>query len=96
MPGIPLLEKVDWFRGFWFLGFLVAAFLGFKDSWFLGFKDYQFLGFKASKIYEMPIPCFLEDIDPISKIFKILLDAWSACAGARLCGNCQNVGILTN
>ena len=36
--------------------------------------------------------CLLEDIDPISKIFKILLKGSSALFGTCLFQNCQNVG----
>ena len=47
----------SWFLGFWLLGILVSKFLGFTISWFPGFK--------VSKIYQMSIPCFLENIDLI-------------------------------
>ena len=65
------------------LGFLVSWFLGFLClfvvSWFLGFKDSWRLGFKVPKIYQMSISCLLEDIDPISKIVKIVLDGSPGC-----------------
>ena len=48
-----------------------ACFLSFKVSWF---HFFWFLGFKVSKIHQIPISCFPEDIDPISNILKILLD----------------------
>ena len=75
-----LVSCCFWFLGFLFFGFLVSKFLGFlvfglfgfKDSWFLGVRDSCFLGFKVSKIYHMFVSCFQEDLDPISKIFKIL------------------------
>ena len=68
------------FYGFmvsWFCGFIVLLFYGFMALWFYGFKD---------------APCFQEDIDPISNIFKILFDEWSFCFGARFSHNCQKVG----
>ena len=74
-------ESVSWFLGFWFLGF---GFLGFVVSEFLGFKDSWFLGSKVSKICQMSISCFLEEIDPISKISKIILDRSSGMFVARL------------
>ena len=42
----------------------------FWVSWclFLGFLLSKFLGLKVSKIYQMPMSCFLEHIDPISKL----------------------------
>ena len=36
--------------------------------------------------------CLLEDIDPISKLFKILLDGSSGCFGARLFQKCPKHG----
>ena len=41
------------------------------DFWCLGLWS---LGFEASKIHQRFIQCFLEDIDPVSKVFKILED----------------------
>ena len=41
-----------------------------KVYWILGC---WFLGFKVSKVYKIPISCFLIDIDPISKISKMYL-----------------------
>ena len=34
----------------------------------------------------MPISCFLEDVDPLFKILKTLLDGSSGCVGPRLFG----------
>ena len=49
-------------------------------------------GFLVSQFYQNPISCFLTDIDPISKIFKIILDRSSGFVGARLFPNCQTLG----
>ena len=48
----------------------------FKVSEFQNFKMPKFQSFKVSMIpfYQNPISCFLEDIDPTSKIFKNLLN----------------------
>ena len=51
---------------------LLEKFIG---SLFLGFLVYWFVGFKD---------CVLEDIDPISKIFKICLHESSGFIGAHL------------
>ena len=64
----------------WFLGFKHYWFIGFKVSWLSDFKVLLiswFQTFKASKIYQISMSCFLEDIDPISKIFKKSLDGSS-------------------
>ena len=84
---------VPGFMVFWFFGFLVFGFLVFISlvSWFqsflvsmfLGFKVSWFLGFKVSNVYQMSISCFLEYIDPISTVFKILLDGASRFIGAH-------------
>ena len=74
------------------LGFLVVGFLGFEVSWFLGFVVSwfrcflvsKFQSFKVSKIYQITISCSLEDIDPISKIFKKFEDGSSCLFGACL------------
>ena len=64
--GIPLIENKK------FLGFLVSKFLGF--NWFVqSFKDSKIIScFWKILIpyYQNSISCFLEDIDPIFKIFK--------------------------
>ena len=70
---------VGMLRGKGFLGFLVSKFLGFKVVWLLGYD--------VSKIYQIRISCLLEDIEPISKIFKILLDGSAGLFGARLFQN---------
>ena len=49
---------------------MVSMFLGFLVSEFIGFLVSKFLVFKVSKIYHIPISCFLEGIDPTSKIFS--------------------------
>ena len=77
--GIGMLRGRGWFLVSWCLGFLV--------SWFRSFLVSKFLGFKASKIYKIICSCFLEDTDPISKIFKILLNGSSGLVGARLFQN---------
>ena len=66
--------------------FLVSKFLGFKVSWLLGFKVSKFQSFKVSMIpyYQNLISCFLKEIDPISKLFKNLLDGSSGFVGACL------------
>ena len=63
---------VGMLRGTGVLGVLVSGFLVF---WFLGFKVSWFLGSKVSNIYQVSIPSFLEDIDPISRTFKNLYKA---------------------
>ena len=77
--GVGMLScLVSWFvLVCWFLGVLVCWFLGFLVSWFLSFKVSWFLVSKVSKIYQIWISCFLEDIDPIAKTFKDLLDGSS-------------------
>ena len=82
--GIPFLGNK---KQSGFLGFLVSQFLGFKVSRFQsflvsklrGFKVAWFLGFDVLMFpyYQNSISCFLEDIDPVSKIFKNLLDGYS-------------------
>ena len=75
---------VSWLLGFWvswFLGFKVSRFLG---VWFPGFLVSKFQSFKVPKIYQMSISCFLEDIDPVSKVPKNLLNGSSGMFGARL------------
>ena len=66
------------------IGFNVSKFLGLNRFWLLGFLVSRCLGFKVSKIYQIPISCFLEDIDLVSKIFKTLLDRSSGFFGACL------------
>ena len=78
---------VSWFLGFvvsWFLGLFSFWFLGCLIYWFLGFLVSKFLGFKVSKIYKMSISCFLEDIAPISKISKNLVDGSPGIVGTCL------------
>ena len=94
--GFPFLKikkclgfLVSWFLVSWFESFLVSWLLvswnlGFKDSWFLGFEDCWFLDFKVSRIYQIPISCFLLDIGRISEIFEILLNGSSGFFGAHL------------
>ena len=69
---------VSWFLGFkvyWFRSFLVSKFVGFKVSWFRSIFVSWCIGFTDSMIpyYPNSISCVLEDIDPISNIFKNLL-----------------------
>ena len=70
------------------LGFVVSEFLGFLLFWFLGckvswgrsllfskcpgFLVSKFLGFTVSEVHHGSISCFLDDIDPISKMIKML------------------------
>ena len=60
-----------WLLGCWFLGSL-ARFLNFLvvGSWFLVFL--------VSEISRMSISCFLEDIDLISKLFKVVFNGSSS------------------
>ena len=51
-------------------------------------------GFLVSTIYQITIWCFQEEIDPISNIFKRLLDGSSGCFGAHLFKQCQHCGFL--
>ena len=61
----------------------------FKVSWFLGFLVSWFFvsGFLDSKIYQISISCFLEDICPISKLIEILSTGSSSFFGAHLFQN---------
>ena len=91
---ICLLEnkKVCWFLGFLvsqFVVVLVSKFPGFLVSWLLGFKLSLFQSFKDSKIpyYQMPISCFLEDINLIYKLptnFKTNLNDLSVLVFSEL------------
>ena len=86
---------VSWFLGFkvsWFLDFKVSWFQSFLVSKFLGFNASWFLGFKVSEIYQIAISCFLEEIDPISKIFKNSLDGSPGFVGTRLFHHFRNLG----
>ena len=73
-----------WFLGFlvsWFLGFLVSCFIGFLVSkfyglLFFGFSVFCFLVSKFQGLATLDF-MFLIDINPISNIFKILLDVSS-------------------
>ena len=70
------------------LGVVVPKFFSFLVSKCLGFRNSRLLGLEASKIqkitqsawktlvpyYQTTISCYLVDIDPISKIFKHLLN----------------------
>ena len=87
---------VSWFLGFRFLGFLL---FGLLVSWLLVPWFGCFLVSKCQKAfncflkilvpyYQTHISCFWEDIDLISKNFKIVLDGSSGFFGARLFGNC--------
>ena len=69
---------------------LVSWLLGFLVSWF---RSFEFQSFNISlklcwkvliPCYHNSISCFLEDIDPIFKIFKNLLDGSSGLFGPRL------------
>ena len=83
--GNSLPRRVDWFLGFSVFGFLM---FGLLISWFLGFK--------ASKSYQFVISSFQEDINPLSKILKILLDGSAGLFGARLFDNCYVFWIYKN
>ena len=89
------ISKFHSFKDSWFLGFLVSKFQSFLVSKFLGFLVSKFLklqGFKNPECFpkilvpycQKSIPCFLIDIDRISKIFKIPLDGSSGCFAASL------------
>ena len=65
-----------WFRGslaYWFRRLLVSWFLGFFVSWVLRFFASKFQSLKHNcfflriliSYYQIPISCFLEDIEPI-------------------------------
>ena len=87
--GNPLLENKE---VSWFLHFRLVVF----GSWFYGFMVlwlYVFDGFLVPKMYEMFISCFQEDMDRISKSFKILFNGCSSFVGARLFATCQHVGV---
>ena len=72
----------------WLFGFLVSCSRSCMCfwclvSWFQCFKDLQ-----------KRISCSWMDIDPISKMCKISIDASSGFVGARLFGNCQTSDFL--
>ena len=60
VPGIPLLEKASWFRGFLVFGFLVSWFQSVLVSWslfvskILGFVVSKILGFLVSDFKDLP------------------------------------------
>ena len=82
----------------WFLGFLDSWFRGFLVSWFQRFEASKSRSFKVSKIqtsfnvfwkiwilyYQIVIPGFLENIHPMSKLFKKSSDGSSDFCRARL------------
>ena len=75
---------VLWFQGFmvlWFYAFMVLWFCSFMFLWFYEFVVLWLLGFESLPI---SISCFQEIIDPISKIFKILVNGSPGFFGARL------------
>ena len=45
---------------------------------------YNCFGFLVSKNYKVPMSCFQGDMDPISMVFKILLDRHSGIVGTHL------------
>ena len=49
-----------------------------------GFMVLWFYGFMVSKVHQISISCFQEDLDPISKIFNILFNGSSGFVGVRL------------
>ena len=64
--------SISWFLGFltfWFRSFEVSKFLGFKASWL---QSLLVLGSKVSMIpyVQSKMSCFLDDLDPTSKLFK--------------------------
>ena len=77
-----------------FLGFSVYRFL---VSWFLVFFGFEVccvcgfgvIGFKVSRIYKNTFHVF-RNIEPISKIFKILLDGLAGFVGARFFSEIAN------
>ena len=62
-------------------------------SWFYAFMIFWFYGVMVTKCYHMSISCFREDIDPMSKIFKILLNGSSGLFGACLFQHSQNIDV---
>ena len=66
--------------------FLASKFLGFKDSWcfFSWFRSFRVLLIFNDPYYQNIISCLLEDIHPIFKILKHLLDGSSSFLSARL------------
>ena len=71
---ISKVSKFLGFLGYWCLGFLVSSFVRFLVSEFQSFEDSKnhlmFLGKRLIPYYQNSISCFLEDIDPVFKIFK--------------------------
>ena len=87
----------------WFLSFLASWFVGFLVSWCFGFLVSRIFGFLASKFEsflvskfqrfnEFPFHVFL-DLDPVSNIFKGLLDGSAGLCGAHLFEDCQKYGV---
>ena len=71
---------------------------GFVFLWLLDFKDSTILEcfwMTFGPYHQVCISCFLRDIDPISKIFNILLNGSSSFPGARFFHTCQQVGFPT-
>ena len=62
----------------------------FKVSKFQSFNFLNFQRFKVSKVHKFHFMFFI-DIDPISKIFKNLLDGSSGFIGPRLSQHFQNL-----
>ena len=87
---------VSWLYGFlvlWFCGFIVLWFYscmvlwlyGYMALWFCGLTArcfYGFIVFLVSTTYQIVIARFQEDVDPISKIFKISFHGSSRFVGA--------------
>ena len=81
----------------WFYGFMALWLYSLMACWFYGFMVLDlmvvwFYGFLVARIYQVPISCFLMDLEPISKVFKISLDGSSGFVGARLFQNREKCG----
>ena len=103
MLGIPLLENVYWFRGFfvcgflvsWILGllvfrFLVSKIIGFLVPWFQRFLAFLFQCFKDLHKIHFMFDRYLSHIQD----FRDFIKRVSQFVGARLFKQCQNMDVL--
>ena len=86
---------VSWLLVLWFLGLLVSKLFVFLISKFLGFLVSKFQSLKDSMIpyYQKSISRFQEEVDLISKIFKMLLNGSSGFSGAHHLQDFQHLDV---
>ena len=82
---------VLWFDGFMVHGFIVFWFCGFIVVWFFCVVVLWLYGFLVLHFYQTSVSCFQEDIDPICKIFDILIDGSSVFFPAPVFSQIVNV-----